>query len=206
MNKKGQFLLLAAIILAISLLISLSFYRKPTLSIIVYRGYIQASELVALARVWVKSDFCPLCIAKTSRELLQLNKTYQLNIPRTINITVKSYELDLYDGFKNYTIVFYTKKGKYVRVVVYYEYHYQNSYFKKVKGEEILYYNYTLRYFHEYEGPWGSLIKYPVLSDPNQLADIRYLGLGLWAVGVPSNSTPYVLLDEFEIRIQVGGS
>ncbi|RLE78812.1 MAG: hypothetical protein DRJ52_09760 [Thermoprotei archaeon] len=205
MKRKGQFLLLAAIILAISLLISLSFYRKPTPSIIVYRGYVQAAELVALARVWVKSDFCPVCIAKTSQELIQLNQSYRLNIPRTTNTTLRDRVLNLYDGYCNYTVVFYTKK-KYVRVVVYYKYQYISNYFKKVKGEEILYYNYTLRYFHVYEGPWGTVVKYPVLRDQNQLADIRYLGSGLWAVGVPSNSTPYVLLDEFEIKVKVGGS
>ncbi|RLE81511.1 MAG: hypothetical protein DRJ52_04050 [Thermoprotei archaeon] len=203
MKGRGQVLLLAVIILASAVLYALSVLKYSHPRAVLIRDYVQAAEVVQLARVWIKSGLCPLCIKQTSLLLYKLNKTYSLNIPALTNDTFKNISLNITSGFANYTVIFYTSKGPYVRVLAYYEYEYVNSYFRRIGAEEVLVYNYTLRYYHIYDGPWGRILLYPQLIDVYLNLDLRYLGNGTWIVGIPVNMT-WRLIDKFEIPIKIG--
>jgi len=206
MNQRGQVLLLAVLILSILLLIALSFHRVNSPRIYIKRDYVQAAMLVQLARVWIQYNYCIICIRETSRLLYQLNQTYGLNIPALTNSTYRSFNLSEDSGYYNYTVVFYTQGGKYVRVTVYYNYFFRGFYLKRIGGEIVRYKNYTLQYFHKYEGPWGILfLKNLSLTDPRKQADIRYIGDGLWVVGFPADYQYYIVYDKFGIPVRVGG-
>ncbi|RLE79024.1 MAG: hypothetical protein DRJ52_09295 [Thermoprotei archaeon] len=207
MNRRGQFFLLAALLLSFLLLLSLAAYRmySPEPKVYIKRDWIQQAQLVQLARVWVKSDFCILCIRQTSLLLKQLNQTYRLNIPTLTNSTFRDRVLLNTTGYANYTVVFYYSRGS-VRVMVYWSYTFQGFYEKKISPtESVVYKNYTLTYYHVYVGGWGSVTVYPSLKDPLEKADLRYLGGGEWIVGFPSNMTSYTLFDQFEIPVRIGG-
>jgi len=202
-KSRGQVLLLAVIILASAVLYALSILKYSHPRAVLVRDYVQAAEVVQLARVWIKSGLCSLCIRQTSLLLYQLNRTYRLNIPALSNNTFKDFLLSFDYGYCNYTVVFYANGKTYVRVLVYYEYKYINSYFRRIGAEEVLVYNYTLRYYHVYDGPWGRIVVYPQLIDVYRNLDLRYLGNGMWIVGIPANMT-WRLVDRFEIPIKIG--
>jgi len=202
-KSRGQVLLLAVIILASAVLYALSVLKYSHPRAVLIRDYVQAAEVVQLARVWIKSDLCLLCIRRTSLLLYQLNRTYRLNIPVLSNNTFKDFLLSFDYGYCNYTVVFYANGKTYVRVLAYYEYEYVNSYFRRIGAEEVLVYNYTLRYYHIYDGPWGRIVIYPQLVDVYLNLDLRYLGNGTWIIGIPANMT-WRLIDKFEIPIKIG--
>jgi len=202
-RSRGQILLLAVIILASAVLYALSVLKYSHPRAVLVRDYVQAAEIVQLARIWIKSDLCLLCIRQTSLLLYQLNETYSLNIPLLSNSTFKDISLGFNAGYANYTIVFYANGKTYVKVIAYYEYHYQNSYFKRIGAEEVLVYNYTLHYYHVYDGPWGRIVVHPQLIDIYRNLDLKYLGNGTWIIGIPANLT-WRLIDRFEIPIKIG--
>ena len=203
MNKRGQFLLLAAIILEIAVLVSLAALRKyPSPRAIIIRDYLQAAELVQLARLWIKSGFCQKCIDTTLSKLREANQTYDLKIYFT------SYSRSHFNTSvsENYTVVFWIKSRRYVEVEVYWNWSYQGFYFKRIGGEEVKYLNYTVYYRHVYRGPWGTIVIYDLeLRDPLKQADIRYLGNGYWIIGFPANFSSYRLVDRFTIPVTIGG-
>jgi len=204
LSKKGQLLLLAVIVLASAVLYALSVLKYSHPRAVLVRDYIQAAEVVQLARVWIKYNLNVSIINQTLLSFYQLNKTYHLNIPLLTYTISSDTLLDFYEGYCNYSVVFRTNGKKYVKVVVYYEYYYCGSYFRRIGAEEVLVYNYTLLYYHVYEGPWGRLVLYPQLIDIYHNLDLKYLGKGSWILGVPANMT-WMLIDRYEIPIKVGG-
>ena len=203
MNKRGQLLLLAAIILEIAVLVSLATLRKyPSPRVIITRDYLQAAELVQLARLWIKSGFCQKCINTTLSKLREANQSFDLKI------CFSTYTLSHLNTSvsENYTVVFWGRSGRYVEVEVYWNWSYQGYYFKRIGGEEVKYLNYTVYYRHIYRGPWGTIVIYDLrLSDPLKQADIKYLENGFWIVGFPANYTEYRLVDRFTIPVTIGG-
>jgi len=190
--------LLAAVILAISLLAALENLRVPRPRIAAYYGELQSAELIHAARLYWSNP--ALGMDRALAALYEHNESLNLMLPPV------SYALGsaLHPGDSGYG---YYRTEYNVSVVFHacWEWELVGTYSKRVAGVEVLFNNYSLYYRHEYSAPqWGTILLHPEIWDPAGVADVFCVGEGRWFVGVPAGA-PYPLEDEFGITIYVGG-
>ena len=218
MDSRGQALGLAILLLAVLLLASLAVIRSntPTPQIVIKRDWVQAAELASLTRFWIVAAshlgyFCPKVIRSSTLRLYELNMTYCLNIPYTVNVTRLDGDSTGSYGWKLYDVYLYrgeTAGTPYVRYYVRYAWSFENYYFKRVGAETLKYENYTLHYVHRVYGPWGELVLTDLELKPEEEGeypiDINYAGNGRWWVGYPSWWANCTFTDKFGVRVVVG--
>mgnify|MGYP000047009823 CR=1 FL=1 len=220
MDEGGQTLGLAVLLLAVLLLASLAVIRSqtPIPQIVVKRDWVQAAELASLARFWIVTAsymgrFCPRVIRSSTLRLYELNETYGLDIPYTVNVTVlEKGILGNESGWVYFDVYFYrgpTYGDYYVRYYVRYEWRFRDCYIKYVKGEACEYANYSITYVHRIYGPWGLFVLTDLELKPESESgypvDISYVGEGKWWVGFPSWWANCTFIDKFGVRVVVGG-
>lgn len=207
-------LVIALAIFSALILAAISNLYHPKPRIIAYVGELQSSTLIQLARVYIASRSSgnnSVDINNAIMRLLSLNRTYNLGLP---NITYDDFRVDWIiqlgneSGYGVYCLVFNLRYRYFncsVACNVSWEYTLRNVYYKELNGVVHKYMNYTLIYRHNYTAPqWGYVLLTPCLYVYNNTFDLKYLGSGLWAVGVPANET-MALVDEYGITIFVGG-
>lgn len=196
MNRRGQFLILAILILSLTLLGSLMALRQPNPRIMPGFDYLQAAELIHVARLAVargsflrsESEAYSYLTFLLDR-LYEYNETYKLRIPPVL------YSVRFGNGW--YNVTYNVSAGFYA----YYDVVYIGNYTKQ-REVSLVYYKFELRYYHNYTGPWGYVLLYPDLWDPLGQADIEKVGDGEWIVGVPA-SEEYRLEDNFGISLWI---
>jgi len=196
-------LLIAAVILAVSLIAALRLSMAPEPRVSRVSGYLQAAELVHAARLcWSMEGGCTTArMDSIASTLLSYNESLKLML-RPFNYTVTSSAAPG-RGLYSVTFTVYAEQRYEVRFEAEWNYSETGRYVKRVRGRELVFVRYRLHYEHRYTAPmWGRVTVYPALWDPEGLADLEYLGGGDWIVGVPAGG--YVLEDEYGLEIGVG--
>ena len=197
MNRKGQFLILAAILLCFVLLGSLMALRQPNPRVMPRYDYLQAAELIHIARLAVargsfhrSENEAKTYLSYLLARLYEYNETYKLRIPPV------SYSVSFGNGW--YNVTYNVSAGFHVH----YTYAYIGNYTKQAGEVSIVYYRFELQYYHNYTGPWRYALLYPDVWDPAGQADIEKVADGEWIVGVPA-SEEYRLEDNFGISLWI---
>lgn len=197
MNRRGQFLILAAILLCFVLLGSLMALRQPNPKIMPKYDYLQAAELIHVARLAVaKGSFLKSESEAHSYLAFLLDRLYEYNETYKLRMPPVSYSVGFDNGW--YNVTYNATAGFHA----YYSYIYTGNYTKQIGEVSLVYYRFELHYYHNCTGPWGYVLLYPELWDPLREADIEKIADGEWIVGVPAGEE-YRLEDNFGISLWI---
>ncbi len=203
MSRRGQLLVLAALLLSWAVLNYLAWYSAGHRPYVIARfcGPLESAELIAAARAsiaWNQSlDYVLTRLRELGRQYGHCVELY--------NVT---YSVSRGDSYYKvvYSIPFLESKGLQGQVsyVATWNSSLEGFYIKETPYGALIYALYRVKYINYYSAPqWGTVEYCPSLEAPSEV-DLWRLTSCEWLVGIPANST-VTLRDEFGVPIEVGG-
>lgn len=210
LNARGQILLLAIALFTATLLFILSSMNKPTPKLTKYVGELQSSIILQISREYVSDTSMGryLDLEGLINDLYDYNVSHGIFIGRLSYLYSNYTDLDVNNGYGNYTLtwnVSYPYLENKVRFSFYWNYSFLNYYYRNIEGIVVKYSNYSLYVEHTYICPQFKVIIHPcIYAVEKKVVDIKYVGNGVWIIGIPTN-TIQKFVDEYEIKFKVKG-
>ncbi len=201
-SRRGQFLLLGVLILAICLLAALSLARTPNPRLISSHDWIYSAELVHAARLGIVK------YTKIGGDLGEhigyfLRELYRIAGEEGLNISPVDFSTDV--SISNFTYSYRVLFNNSVEVTIYWKLEPRGFVLIGKRGGAVLYRVWRLEYYHVYRAPqWGEIRVYPTIWDPRGKVEVIHLDRGNWRVLVPVGVDKVFLEDEYGVRIGVG--
>ena len=183
---------------------------KPTPKLTKYVGELQSSMILQISREYVSHRSRNMYIDLDSLiyDLYQYNESLGIFISRLSYLYSNYTDLNVNNGYGNYTLtwnVTYPYLNNRVRFSFYWNYSFLNYYYRNIEGIVVKYSNYSLYIEHTYICPQFKVIIHPcIYAVERKVVDIKYVGNGVWIIGIPTN-TIQKFVDEYEIKFKVKG-
>lgn|GEM_PF-955834 len=201
LNRRGQFLLLGVLILAICLLTALATMRTPSPRVVVPHSWIYSAELVHAARLGIVrhtrvggnlTEHIELFL----RELYRIAEEEGLDLPPTsFNASATTDDL-----ISSYRVIFNNS----VEIIVQWRLKMGKIVLIGKGGGAVAYRVWLLEYYHVYRAPqWGEVRIYPIIWNPDGIAEVLSLSNGNWTILIPLGVDRAILEDEYGVRIEV---